>query len=69
MNPNYPLYIVSKGRADSRLTSKALESMKVPYHIVIEKQEYPQYAAVIDKNKILVLDKTYQTDYDTFDVL
>ena len=64
-----PLYIVSKGRADSRLTSKALESMKVPYHIVIEEQEYPQYAAVIDKDKILVLDKAYQRDYDTFDTL
>jgi len=69
MNPKYPLYIVSKGRADSRLTSKALESMKVPYHIVIEEQEYPQYVAVIDKDKILVLDKAYQRDYDTFDTL
>ena len=34
MNPKYPLYIVSKGRADSRLTSKALEKMLVPYYIV-----------------------------------
>ena len=40
MNPKYPLYIVSKGRADSRLTSKALEEMKGPYFIVIEEQEY-----------------------------
>jgi len=29
--------------------------MRVPYHIVIEPQEYDQYAAVIDPNKILVL--------------
>ena len=55
MNPNYPVYIISKGRADSRLTSKALEKMKVPYRIVIEPQEYDLYAAVIDPAKILVL--------------
>lgn len=54
-NPKYPVYIISKGRWESRLTSKALEKMKVPYHIVIEPQEYEQYASVIDKSKILVL--------------
>ena len=43
--------------------------MKVPYHIVVEEQEYDDYVAVIDKNKILVLDKQYQRDYDTFDDL
>lgn len=53
--PKYPVYIISKGRADTRLTSIALESMHVPYHIVIEPQEYDEYAAVIDPEKILVL--------------
>lgn len=55
MNPNYPIYIISKGRWESRLTSKALEAANVPYRIVIEPQEYDQYAAVIDPAKILVL--------------
>lgn len=55
MNPEHPVYIISKGRADTRLTSKALEKMRVPYRIVIEPQEYEQYAAVIDPTKILVL--------------
>lgn len=55
MNPQYPVYIVSKGRWHSRLTSKAFEIMKVPYHIVIEPQEYEQYSKVIDPKKILVL--------------
>ena len=55
MNPRYPVYIISKGRWESRLTSKALEQMRVPYHIVIEPQELDQYAAVIDRDKILVL--------------
>jgi hypothetical protein len=55
MNLDYPVYIPSKGRYESRLTAKALESMNVPYHIVIEEQEYDNYAAVIDPKKILVL--------------
>ena len=55
MNPKYPIYIISKSRWESRLTSKALERMKVPYHIVIEPQEYDNYASVIDKTKILTL--------------
>jgi hypothetical protein len=55
MNPNYPIYIPSKGRWESRLTVKALERINVPYHIVIEPQEYEQYAKVIDPAKILVL--------------
>ncbi|MCW9550747.1 MULTISPECIES: GREB1-related protein [Klebsiella] len=69
MNPNFPLYIVSKGRWESRLTAKTLERLQVPYFIVIEEQEYAQYSAVIDKEKILVLDKRYQREYDTFDEL
>lgn len=55
MNPEYPVYIISKGRWESRLTSKALERMHVPYHIVIEPQEYDNYASVISPAKILVL--------------
>jgi hypothetical protein len=55
MNLKYPVYIISKGRWESRLTSKSLELIKVPYYIVIEPQEYEQYSAVIDKSKILVL--------------
>ena len=55
LGPRYPIYIISKGRAESRLTSKALEKMVVPYRIVVEPQEQAQYAAVIDPSKILVL--------------
>lgn len=55
MNPKYPVYIISKGRADTRKTSKALEEMRVPYRIVVEPQEFDAYAAVIDPAKILVL--------------
>ena len=66
MNPQFPLYIVSKGRWESRLTSRTLELMKVPYHIIIEEQEFDQYASVIDPSKLVILDKAYQRNYDAF---
>ena len=69
MNPKHPVYIVSKGRWESRLTSKAFEEMQVPYFIVIEEQEYDNYASVIAPEKILILDKQYLRDYDTCDSL
>lgn len=55
MNPKYPVYVISKGRWESRLTVKALEKRAIPYSLVIEPQEYDQYAAVVDASKILVL--------------
>lgn len=69
VNPEFPVYIVSKGRHESRLTVRNLERMGVPYRIVVEEQEYRDYAAVIDPAKILVLDKQYQRDYDPCDHL
>lgn len=66
MNPNFPLYIVSKGRWESRLTSKTLEMMNVPYSIIVEPQEYKSYASVIDPKKILCLDMSYKDKYDVF---
>ncbi len=51
----HPIYIISKGRSESRLTSKTLEEIGCPYRIVIEPQDYDAYAAVIDPKKILVL--------------
>jgi len=67
VNPKYPVYIVSKGRWESRLTSKALEYMGVPYSIVVEEQERERYASVIDPAKILVLPPRYLEEYETCD--
>jgi len=55
INPEYPVYIISKGRWETRHTSKALEKINVPYYIVVEPQEYDNYAAVIDPEKIYIL--------------
>ena len=68
-NPQFPLYIPSKGRADSRLTAKALDSMKVPYRLVVEEQEYKEYLEYVPKESLLVLDKKFQDEYDTCDDL
>jgi hypothetical protein len=54
-NPRYPVYVISKGRWELRLTSKALDRMCVPYRVVIEPQERDFYAAVIDPAKLLIL--------------
>lgn len=67
--PQFPIYIPSKGRADSRLTIRALQSMGLDFFVVIEQQEYSQYAAVVDPCHILILDPAYQRDYATLDAL
>jgi hypothetical protein len=59
MNPRYPIYIISKGRWDSRLTSKALESKCVPYFIAVEPSEREMYESVIDPRKVLVLPENF----------
>jgi hypothetical protein len=55
MNPEHPVYVISKGRHESRPTSKALEKRGISYRIVVEPQEYALYAAVIDPRKVLTL--------------
>jgi hypothetical protein len=68
-SPRFPIYIVSKGRHDTRFTSRALDAMQVPYFVVVEASEHALYASVIDPKKLLVLDPQYQADYDACDDL
>jgi hypothetical protein len=70
--PKYPLYIPSKGRSDSRLTSKALSFMRVPHYIVVEQQEYQTYCDATKDDPyptIIILDPQFQHDYETLDDL
>lgn len=55
VNPRHPVYVISKGRWESRLTSRSLERLGVPYSIVVEPQEFDQYASVVSPDKILTL--------------
>ena len=49
------IYIVSKGRWESRLTSKYLDSQGVDYLIAVEPQEYDLYAKEVGDHKLLKL--------------
>jgi hypothetical protein len=55
VNPRYPIYVISKGRWEKRLTINALEKIKVSFRVVVEPQEYGKYAALVDPADILVL--------------
>ena len=48
---------------------KALTAMNVPFTVVVEEQEYDAYAKHLDPSQLLVLDKSYQDNYDTCDEL
>jgi hypothetical protein len=70
--PRFPLYIVSKGRWDTRLTAKHLEAMRTKFFIVVEEQERAKYEEALAPGgfgTVLVLDRQFQLDYDAFDEL
>ena len=69
MNPRYPVYIISKGRWKTPLTARALEKAGVPYRMVIEEQEWDDYAKAVGEERLLILPKKYLEEYDTFDDL
>jgi len=68
-SPQFPVYVVSKGRHETRLTARTLEAIGVPYRIVVEAQEADAYRAVIEPANVLVLDPAYQREYETCDDL
>lgn len=43
MNPKYPVYIISKGRAEKCLTARELVKINVPFSLVVEPQEFGAY--------------------------
>jgi len=71
-NGKYPIYIVSKGRADKCLTSLALIKMEVPHIVVVEPNEINIYNSTVGQSEyveILELDMKFKDEYDTFDDL
>lgn len=63
----FPIYIISRGRWDSRYTVKALDWMNCDYKVIVEEEEYDNYHRYIDENKLLILPEKYIKEYDTCD--
>lgn len=69
MQPRFPLYIPSKSRAENGTTARFLDSINVPYRLVVEEQQYDEYNQYFPADKLIILDPNYQKNYDTFDDL
>jgi hypothetical protein len=69
--PRFPLYIPTKGRADSRLTSKSLTEQGVRHYLVVEPKEVEEYerAAHGSLATVLPLDMSYKARYELCDDL
>ena len=52
--PRYPVFIVSKGRAYSRVTAATLERLGVPFRIIIEPQDWDDYRAFFTSDQLIV---------------
>jgi hypothetical protein len=69
-DPQYPIFIPSKGRWKSRLTSKWWDSLGIPYRLVVEPDEYDNYLNEVgDEKKLIKLDMSYKEKYDLCDDL
>jgi len=53
--PVYPVYVISKGRADRCLTARFLVKDRVPFQLVVEPHEKELYAAEFGAERLLVL--------------
>jgi hypothetical protein len=67
MLPKFPVYIVSKGRYDNGLTTRALHEMGVPHFMVVEEDEVELYKPGRCYGEILVLPPIYKAEYDLCD--
>ena len=67
--PRFPIYIPSKGRADVALTMHTLDLLSVPYRVIVEEQQYRAYAAAYPQDRLLVLPREFQDEYDPCDGL
>lgn len=67
MNPEYPIYIPSKGRAKQRITQRALDEIGVPYTVIVEADELEEYKKYDPNGKFEVLPYRYKEEYDTCD--
>ena len=65
----YPIYVISKGRAQKCYTSRFLTQMEVKHFVVCEPSEYQEYKQYVENQyaTLLQLDISYKDVYDTCD--
>ena len=65
----YPIYVISKGRAQKCYTSRFLTQMEVKHFVVCEPSEYQEYKQHVENQyaTLLQLDMSYKDSYDTCD--
>src|ERR1035437_4079136 len=66
IQPTYPVYVLSKGRWGIDKTWRVLNAMQIPHRVVIETQEYEQYAVALEKcpySKILQLPVNFRETF------
>lgn len=51
----YPIYVISKGRWETPLTARALETLGISYRVVVEPQEAEAYGAALGAERVLAL--------------
>lgn len=64
--PQFPIFIVSKGRWKSILTMRTFDKMGVSYRVIVEEDEFDNYASVLGEDKLIILPQSYKDDYNTF---
>lgn len=68
MDRRAPIFIPTKGRHKIGTTWKALDKMGIDrYRLIVEPQEYDDYASVVDEKKLVVLDMSLKETYNTLD--
>lgn len=71
LQPQFPLYIPSKGRYEYMITSKQLSLMGVKHYIVVEPQQVSDYEKAVREMKLLTtvlpLDMSYKDKYELCD--
>ena len=71
--PRHPLYVVSKGRSEHMMTSRALTAMGIQHFVVVEPQEGDAYRAAVAARAltttVLELDLGFKATYELCDDL
>ena len=64
----FPMYVISKGRADCCKTSKYLSMNETPHYVVVEQQEYNAYMATVGQSPyttVLTIPQHFFDEYET----